>query len=92
MNYNMPPGQIMLLLQIHCFVYQDQVTVLNGSPAAKKFLVRLLREELITPCNRSQPVGELPRQRHGFMTTSRGQALIEKWGNVELPVLVETWT
>jgi len=92
MNHRMPPGQVMLLIQIHCFVYQDQVTVLNGSPAAKKFLTRLLREELITSCDRSQPVGELPRQRHGFMTTARGQALINKWCETPLPVLVETWT
>ena len=92
MNHNMPPGQIMLLIQIHCFVYQDQLTSLNVAPTAKKFMSRLLRDELITPCDRSQPIGELPRERHGFMTTPRGQALIEKWCETPLPVLVETWT
>jgi hypothetical protein len=101
MNH-MPPGQIILLLQIHCFGYREQLTILDGSPAAEKFIKRLLRDELIYIVPRCHPPGDVDqlitqqtldeRERSPFNTTDRGRALIEKWGNTELPVLVETWT
>jgi len=88
MQHSMPPGQIMLLIQIHCFVYQDQITIDNGSPASRKFYDRLLRDELIE-------IGVAPddyfRVRHPFNTTSRGRALIEKWCETPLPILEEKW-
>jgi len=89
MNTTMPPGQIMMLIQLHCFVYVDQVTVMNGSPAAKKFIQRLMRDELIDVDPRCAPK-EL-RVRHPFITTERGRALINKWCETQLPVLEENW-
>jgi len=91
MNTRMPPGQIMMLIEIHCFVFEDQLRSLNGSPASKKFIRRLVREELIAvnPC---VPMPDEERERHPFVTTPRGRALINKWCETDLPVLVETWT
>jgi len=90
MSHQMPPGQIMLLIQIHCFVYVDQLTMLNGSPAAKKFTQRLMRDELICVDPRCSPYGE-ERERHPFNTTERGRFMIEKWCETPLPVLEERW-
>jgi len=92
MNNRYPPGQIMLLIELHCFVFRYQIRTLNGSPAAKKFMSRLLDDNMITPCDSSPAPGDEPdRSRHGFMTTDRGKAYLEKLCHTDLPVLVETW-
>lgn len=87
---SLPPMQIMMLIEIHCFVYEDQVSTFNGSPASEKFLSRLLRDELIEFSAASAAPREY-RVRHPFNTTRRGQALLEKLCSTPLPVLEEKW-
>jgi len=86
---SLPPMQIMMLIEIHCFVYEDQVSTFNGSPASEKFLSRLLRDELIEFDPRAAP--KEYRVRHPFNTTRRGQAMLEKLCSTPLPVLEEKW-
>lgn len=88
----MSPMEIVILIQIHCFVYVDQLTMLNDSPAATKAIKRMLRENLI--CIEDEPDNTRAhrRVRHPYNTTPRGRAHMEKLCNTPFPVLVETWT
>lgn len=87
----MSPMEIVILIQIHCFVFVDQLTMLNGSPAATKAIERMMRENLITQCPTDNTRVHL-RERHPYNTTPRGRAHMEKLCNTPFPVLVETWT
>ena len=89
MKYRTSPMQIMMLLEIHYFVYVDQLHMLNDSPASETFMKRLLDAELIEIDPQSGP--DEIRVRHPFKTTARGHAMIEKWCNTPLPVLEEKW-
>lgn len=81
----MSPMEIVILIQIHCFVFADQLTMLNDSPAATKAIERMMRENLIC-------IAEAEFPRHPYNTTPRGRAHMEKLCNTPFPVLVETWT
>jgi len=76
--------EIMMLIQIHCFVYQDQITVMNGSPAAEAGIKTLLGVDLIEP--RCPPPSE--REYCGYRSTDRGAAHLNNLGNTELPMKV----
>lgn len=92
--------ELIILIQVHYLVYQDQITGQNGSPAAMKATNRLLRNEMIkvdlAACRpsavdgRCQPRGER-RTVKAFKTTARGAAHLEKIIALPLPVLEETW-
>ena len=88
---HMPPGQIMLLLQIFVYVDMDDITQLNGSSSAVKFTTRLIDENLIEVDANESPPDE-SYVRCPFIVTERGRVLIEKICGTALPVLVETWT
>ena len=86
---NMPPGMLIMLLELHVFPYRDQCGSLNGSPAEQNWLARLLAAELIEIDSRRRPLSEMCRPT-GYHTTERGKVYIDKLGNLPLPV--RTWT
>ena len=88
------PGSIMLLCEIHCFVYADQCPSLNNSPASREWQDFLLDENLIKYEDRVAPQHpEKPiRTPCPYRSTKRGRFMIGKWRNTPLPVLEERWT
>jgi hypothetical protein len=87
---HMPPGLMIALMQISCFPYAEQITSLNGSPAATSWIAAMLRTELIEP-NTDRIISAAGRVLSGYNITPRGKALIQKWSDTPLPILEETW-
>lgn len=90
----MVPGQIELLIQIHVFPFMDQLTQLNGSPAASEWIQMFIHEDLIESDPDFNPdfnPATAGRLYSPYETTPRGRALIEKWCKTPLPVLEEKW-
>ena len=82
---NMPPGCLMMLLELHVFPYRDQCGSLNGSPAETNWLQMLLRADLIMLDPRSPPASD-KESRTGYQTTEKGKVHIDKLCRLDLPI------
>jgi len=82
------PGFIIALISIHCFPLAESQPWNNHSRSSESWIAEMLSANLI------ELSGEGIRDVKlcNYRTTARGKALIDKWCNTELPVLVETWT